>query len=355
MINDGRGLWKRRSDERRQRTSTVPTTFSSRRRRTTFRRFKFVGFIPSEAENSRKRCNLQANAAACVLDRENVGDNNSSISEEDMKNTYEIRGALSLKAYLLLGKRGGSMILLLHDLPELWYSWRHQIVSLSSMGYRALAPDLRGFGDSDTPDTVASYTCFNIVGDVVELINLVAPDERKVFVVGHDWGAYMAWYLRMFRPGKVKVVVNLSVSFIRLGREINPIDAWRAIYGNDHYVSRSITANISGWGALFHGRAGNGTVSFITLNDTTSTLMVPLLGQMVRTMNVHLLMLMVPGAIGSQLAFMHPSGTPPNIVGFNTGHIDIFDMMKTGLFLKISGTTILSLLMPTLGKLLLEN
>ncbi|KAE8710174.1 Plectin-related isoform 1 [Hibiscus syriacus] len=129
---------------------------------------------------------------------------------------------LSLKAYLLLGKRGGSMILLLHDLPELWYSWRHQIVSLSSMGYRDVAPDLRGFGDSDSPDTVASYTCFNIVGDVVELINLVAPDERKVFVVGHDWGAYMAWYLRMFRPGKVKAVVNLSVSFIRLGREINP-------------------------------------------------------------------------------------------------------------------------------------
>ncbi|KAE8710173.1 Plectin-related isoform 1 [Hibiscus syriacus] len=114
------------------------------------------------------------------------------------------------------------MILLLHDLPELWYSWRHQIVSLSSMGYRDVAPDLRGFGDSDAPDTVASYTCFNIVGDVVELINLVAPDERKVFVVGHDWGAYMAWYLRMFRPGKVKAVVNLSVSFIRLGREINP-------------------------------------------------------------------------------------------------------------------------------------
>ncbi|KAE8732364.1 hypothetical protein F3Y22_tig00002237pilonHSYRG01969 [Hibiscus syriacus] len=138
----------------------------------------------------------------------------------------------------LAEKGEGPVILLLHGFPELWYSWRHQIIALSSMGFRAVAPDLRGFGDSDAPDPVESYNCFNIIGDVVELINLLAPDERKVFVVGHDWGAYMAWYLCMFRPDKVKAVVNLSVPFIRLGREINPVDAWRAIYGDDHYVSR---------------------------------------------------------------------------------------------------------------------
>lgn len=91
---------------------------------------------------------------------------------------------------------------------------------------------------------------------------------------------------------------------------------------------------------------------FITSNDAAATLLVPLLSQMARTVNVHPLALMVPGAIGSQLAFMLPTGTPPNIVGFATGHIDIMDMMKTGLLLKIAGTAIVSLLMPTLGKVL---
>ncbi|GMI84133.1 hypothetical protein like AT4G15960 [Hibiscus trionum] len=138
----------------------------------------------------------------------------------------------------LAEKGEGPVILFIHGFPELWYSWRHQIVALSSMGYRAVAPDLRGYGDSDAPDSVASYSFFHIVGDLVELINVVAPDERKVFVVGHDWGAVMAWYLCLFRPDKVKALVNLSVPFIRLSREIKPLDAWRSYYGNDYYMCR---------------------------------------------------------------------------------------------------------------------
>ncbi|KAK8649690.1 hypothetical protein V6N13_139356 [Hibiscus sabdariffa] len=69
------------------------------------------------------------------------------------------------------------------------------------MGYRAVAPDLRGFGDSDAPDSVASYTCFHLVGDLVELINVVAPDEGKVFVVGHDWGVGSYFGLK---PGEIE-------------------------------------------------------------------------------------------------------------------------------------------------------
>ncbi|GMI84130.1 hypothetical protein like AT4G15960 [Hibiscus trionum] len=138
----------------------------------------------------------------------------------------------------LAEKGEGPVILFLHGYPELWYSWRHQILALSSMGYRAVAPDLRGYGDSDAPDSVASYTCFHLVGDLVELINVVAPDERKVFVVGHDWGALLAWYLCMFRPDKVKALVNLSVPFVRFSREVKPIDAWRSHYGSDHYMYR---------------------------------------------------------------------------------------------------------------------
>ncbi|KAH1090691.1 hypothetical protein J1N35_017948 [Gossypium stocksii] len=134
-------------------------------------------------------------------------------------------------------KGQGPVILFVHGFPELWYSWRHQIAALSSKGYRAVAPDLRGYGDTDAPDSVTSYTCFHIVGDLVELLNTIAPDQQ-VFVVGHDWGAIIAWYLCLFRPDKVKAVFTLSVPFIPRNPQMRPTDGWRAIYGNDYYICR---------------------------------------------------------------------------------------------------------------------
>lgn len=135
-------------------------------------------------------------------------------------------------------KGKGPVILFLHGFPELWYSWRHQILALSSLGYRAVAPDLRGFGDTNAPESVTSYTCFHIVGDLVALLDVIAPEQDKVFVVGHDWGALMAWYLSLFRPDKVKALLNLSVPFIRFSSEINPLDIWKNFFGNDYYMYR---------------------------------------------------------------------------------------------------------------------
>ncbi|KAL3519337.1 hypothetical protein ACH5RR_017486 [Cinchona calisaya] len=93
----------------------------------------------------------------------------------------------------------------------------------------------------------------------------------------------------------------------------------------------------------------SGTITEFTSNNATTTLVLPLLIQIAKTMHVHPLLLMVPGAIGAQFAFLLPTGTPSNIVGFTTGHIEIKDMIKTGLPLKIAGTLVLSILMPTLG------
>lgn len=93
----------------------------------------------------------------------------------------------------------------------------------------------------------------------------------------------------------------------------------------------------------------SGTITEFTSNNATTTLLVPLLIQIAKTMHVPPLLLMVPGAIGAQFAFLLPTGTPSNIVGFSTGHIEVQDMIKTGLPLKIAGTLVLSLLMPTLG------
>ncbi|KAJ8500566.1 hypothetical protein OPV22_011118 [Ensete ventricosum] len=133
-------------------------------------------------------------------------------------------------------KGEGPVVLLIHGFPELWYSWRHQIVALAAHGYHAVAPDLRGFGDTDAPPAVTSYTMFHVVGDLVALIEALGRDQ--VFVVGHDWGALVAWSLCMFRPDKVRALVNLSVVFRPRNPTGKPVEILRAAYGDDYYVCR---------------------------------------------------------------------------------------------------------------------
>lgn len=87
----------------------------------------------------------------------------------------------------------------------------------------------------------------------------------------------------------------------------------------------------------------------VTSNNATTTLVLPILIQIANTMHLHPLFLMIPGAIGAQFAFLLPTSTPSNVVGFSTAYIDIPDMIKIGLPLKIVGIAAVSLLMPTLG------
>ncbi|KAG6518518.1 hypothetical protein ZIOFF_021993 [Zingiber officinale] len=129
---------------------------------------------------------------------------------------------------------GPDVVLLLHGFPELCYSWRHQIAALSALGYHAVAPDLRGFGDSDVPADPSAYTMFHVVGDLVALIESLGQD--KVFVVGHDWGAMVAWCLCMFRPDKVRALVNMSVAFRPRIPGLKPVEALRAAFGDDYYI-----------------------------------------------------------------------------------------------------------------------
>nr|GMD80617.1 bifunctional epoxide hydrolase 2-like [Ipomoea batatas] len=134
----------------------------------------------------------------------------------------------------------GPLVLFLHGFPELWYSWRHQILFLAARGYRAVAPDLRGFGDTTGApnDDPSKFTVFHIVGDLIELLRSIAPEEEKVFVVGHDWGAIIAWHLCMFRPDKVKALVNLSVHFFPRHPHLDLVESFRAMYGNEHYICK---------------------------------------------------------------------------------------------------------------------
>ena len=81
----------------------------------------------------------------------------------------------------------GPLVLFCHGFPESWYSWRHQLAAVAQAGYRAVAPDMRGYGATEAPPDVAQYTMLHLVGDMVELVK--ALGEKQAVIVGHDWGA----------------------------------------------------------------------------------------------------------------------------------------------------------------------
>jgi pimeloyl-ACP methyl ester carboxylesterase len=103
----------------------------------------------------------------------------------------------------------GPLVLLLHGWPELWYSWRHQLPALADAGYHAVAPDVRGYGQSDCPEPIEAYSMKTLMADYLGLLN--ALGEETAVVVGHDWGAPMAWNSAALYPERYRAVVGMSV------------------------------------------------------------------------------------------------------------------------------------------------
>jgi pimeloyl-ACP methyl ester carboxylesterase len=126
----------------------------------------------------------------------------------------------------------GPLVLMCHGWPELWYSWRHQLKALAAAGFRAVAPDMRGFGRTSAPDNVGAYTIFHNVGDMVALV--AALDEKRALIVGHDWGAPVAWHCALVRPDVFPVVVAMSVPHRRRGLHA-PLDTLRKAGKADYY------------------------------------------------------------------------------------------------------------------------
>jgi pimeloyl-ACP methyl ester carboxylesterase len=112
--------------------------------------------------------------------------------------------------YAAAGDPDAPLVVLLHGFPECWYSWRHQLPALAAAGYRAVAPDQRGYGRSDAPAAVEAYALPDLVGDVVSLTR--ALGASRFAMVGHDWGAPVAWLTALLRPDLVRGVVGLSVA-----------------------------------------------------------------------------------------------------------------------------------------------
>src|SRR6476469_8792710 len=126
----------------------------------------------------------------------------------------------------------GPLVLLVHGFPESWYSWRHQIPALAEAGYRAVAIDVRGYGRSSKPLPVEDYRMVRLVADNVGLV--AALGFETAVIVGHDWGAPIAWNSAMLRPDVFTAVAGLSVPFSPAG-PTRPTDAFRMMAGDEEF------------------------------------------------------------------------------------------------------------------------
>jgi pimeloyl-ACP methyl ester carboxylesterase len=124
--------------------------------------------------------------------------------------TYKLVTTNGIKMHVATAGEG-PLVLLCHGFPESWYSWRHQLKALASAGYCAVAPDMRGYGQTDKPEAIDQYTTLHLTGDMVGLVE--ALGFKDAVIVGHDWGAPVAWHSALFRPDKFRGVVGLSVPF----------------------------------------------------------------------------------------------------------------------------------------------
>jgi len=139
-------------------------------------------------------------------------------------------GGLRMHA-AVAGPADGPAVLLCHGFPESWYSWRHQLDALADAGYRVIAPDQRGYGQTDAPAEVEAYTQLHLVGDLVGLLHELGIESATV--VGHDWGGPVAWNAALLRPDLFHAVAGLSVPFgPRVPGAIRPTDMMRSALGD---------------------------------------------------------------------------------------------------------------------------
>ncbi len=126
------------------------------------------------------------------------------------------------------GPDDGEPVVLCHGFPELWYSWRHQLRALGDAGYRVLAPDLRGYGGSSSPDQVSDYGSDQLTGDLCGLLDHYGY-ETAVFS-GHDWGSALVWELGRLHPERVAGICNLSVPYSQSSGP--PTEIFRHLFGD---------------------------------------------------------------------------------------------------------------------------
>ncbi|HEY4112547.1 MAG TPA: alpha/beta hydrolase [Rhizomicrobium sp.] len=131
-----------------------------------------------------------------------------------------------------MGPKDGLPVVLCHGFPELAYSWRHQLPALAAAGYRAIAPDQRGYGRTSRPEAIEDYDMPHLTGDLVGLLDALGL-EKAVFA-GHDWGGIVVWQMPVYHPDRVAGVIGVNTPFLHF--PMDPIAALRAMRGENNYV-----------------------------------------------------------------------------------------------------------------------
>lgn len=126
----------------------------------------------------------------------------------------------------------GPLILLAHGWPESWYSWRHQMTALAAAGYHVVAPDMRGYGETDKPEDVDEYDIVHIAGDMVGVLD--ALGEETAIMVGHDWGSIVAWNTVLLHPERFTALIAMSVPYGGRAKQ-SPLESWKAAFGDNFY------------------------------------------------------------------------------------------------------------------------
>ena len=152
------------------------------------------------------------------------------------------------------GPSDGVPVIMIHGFPESWFSWRHQLTALGDAGHRAIAMDVRGYGRSAAPAEIEAYSMTALVGDVIAVIDDLGVDQAVV--VGHDWGAPIAWNTALLRPERVSGVAGLSVPYAGRG-DVRPLTAFRAMAGDEIFyidyfqepglVEAEVAKDLEGW------------------------------------------------------------------------------------------------------------
>lgn len=127
----------------------------------------------------------------------------------------------------------GPAIVLLHGFPELAFSWRFQIPALAAAGYRAIAPDMRGYGQTGGPDGVENYCVAELIRDLHGLLDAEGL-ERAIFV-GHDWGAILLWQMAMLAPERIEKLIILNIPHYSR-TAVDPVEVARQRLGDDFYI-----------------------------------------------------------------------------------------------------------------------
>jgi pimeloyl-ACP methyl ester carboxylesterase len=179
----------------------------------------------------------------------------------------------------------GPLVLLCHGFPESWYSWRHQLEALAAAGFHAVAPDMRGYGQTDQPAEIDQYTLLHLVGDMVGLVD--ALGGGAAVIAGHDWGAPVAWHAALLRPDRFRAVIGLSVPFRPRG-SVRPSTAMPqtddAVYYQLYFqapgvaeaeLSRDVRSSIR---RVLYAASGEGRQAGAGLGDPAAVGMVPRAG-----------------------------------------------------------------------------